>query len=379
MRGGDTVGLIRCLLAAGVVFAHAGPLFGQMFTAGLASVQAFFIISGFYMALILNEKYTTSYKAFYINRFLRLYPSYYIVLLAYVPLVLGLYVRHHYLGPLDSYREHWDMLQPGTLLFLIFTNLALFGQDVVMFLGFDPVDHSLQFVTDFNQSKPPVYDFLLIGQAWTLGVELTFYLFAPAIVRMKLVNLLLLTAASLLLRAFLYYKLGLYHDPWAGRFFPTELALFLFGVIAYRLRPWIGLLNVHRSIPIAFFVVAVLAIVTYSAVEPNIWVFYAFMTVAIPLIFDLTKNSRLDRSIGDLSYVIYISHGLIGWMSGRFGMIGVVSAEWKGPVVFAASVVFSIVVVRLTDPIERYRQRRARAEEATEVLVPATAGEAKAG
>ena len=41
-------------------------------------------------------------------------------------------------------------------------------------------------MTDFNQSKPPVYDFLLIGQTWTLGVELTFYLFAPFIVRMKL-------------------------------------------------------------------------------------------------------------------------------------------------------------------------------------------------
>ncbi len=372
------MGLVRFLLAAAVVFTHAGSLFGLTFTAGLVSVQTFFMISGFYMALILNEKYARSYKTFYVNRFLRIYPSYYLVALAYLPLVLGLYVRHHYLGPLDAYREYADILQPGSLLFLIFTNLALFGQDVVMFLGFDPIDHSLRFLTDFNQSHPPVYQFLLIEQTWSLGIELTFYLLAPFIVRMRFINLIMLTAASLLLRIFLSLKYGLVDDPWAGRFFPTELALFLSGVIGYRLRPWLRSAIVHRWIPIAIFASAVLLIITYSEIAPNRWLLYSYLIVAIPVIFDLTKNSRLDRSIGDLSYVIYISHGLVGWMLGRYGMIGVVGAQYKGPIVLAATVLFSMAVVKITDPIERYRQQRAPTGQAASMRLPVSTGEAKA-
>jgi peptidoglycan/LPS O-acetylase OafA/YrhL len=360
------VGIIRFLLAAAVVFTHAGFFFGLMLTAGLASVQAFFIISGFYMALILSEKYNHrgSYKKFYINRFLRIYPSYYIVMLAYVPLVVGLYVRHHYLGPLNAYIEHPEVLGPGTLLFFIFTNLAIFGQDIVMFLGFNPQDHGLQFTTNFLSSDPCACQFLLIGQAWSLGLELTFYLLAPFIVRMKTVNLLGLTAISLLLRYFLAVKLGLENDPWAGRFFPTEISLFLFGVLSYRLRTRISSLELHASVSIIVFIVTVLSIIFYSEINISRWIFYLFLVLAIPVIFDLTKNSRIDRQIGDLSYVIYISHNLVGWMLGRGGMIAVVNPQFRGVVVLAATVLFSMLVVRMTNPIERYRQRLAKSEEA---------------
>jgi peptidoglycan/LPS O-acetylase OafA/YrhL len=48
---------------------------------GRAAVQMFYLISGFYMALILNEKYRrpTATGIFYSNRFLRLWPAVFIV------------------------------------------------------------------------------------------------------------------------------------------------------------------------------------------------------------------------------------------------------------------------------------------------------------
>ena len=52
---------------------------------GFDAVKIFFVISGFYMALILNEKYllkTDSYKLFITNRILRLYPLYLITFIA---------------------------------------------------------------------------------------------------------------------------------------------------------------------------------------------------------------------------------------------------------------------------------------------------------
>lgn len=71
------MGIIRLLLAISVLISHTSTIFGFGFVGGQAAVQAFFIISGFYMAFILNEKYigeNNSYKLFITNRLLRLYP-----------------------------------------------------------------------------------------------------------------------------------------------------------------------------------------------------------------------------------------------------------------------------------------------------------------
>jgi peptidoglycan/LPS O-acetylase OafA/YrhL len=59
------------------------------------------------------------------------------------------------------------------------TNIVLFGQDAIMFLGLR--GHALAFYMDFRSSTPQLWTFLLVPQAWSLGVELTFYLFAPFI------------------------------------------------------------------------------------------------------------------------------------------------------------------------------------------------------
>ena len=48
------MGLLRLILAISVVIWHSSPIFGISLVGGQAAVQAFYIISGFYMALILN-------------------------------------------------------------------------------------------------------------------------------------------------------------------------------------------------------------------------------------------------------------------------------------------------------------------------------------
>jgi peptidoglycan/LPS O-acetylase OafA/YrhL len=81
------MGLIRVLLALAVVTTHSKVLFGLGFTGlvyGKNAVEMFYTISGFYMALILNEKYTGpgSYRTFVKSRFFRIYPAYAVVGLA---------------------------------------------------------------------------------------------------------------------------------------------------------------------------------------------------------------------------------------------------------------------------------------------------------
>jgi peptidoglycan/LPS O-acetylase OafA/YrhL len=74
------MGTIRYLLAFSVLITHSKFL-GKLMPPGDIAVQLFFIISGFYMALILNTKYKSHTLAFYKNRFLRLYPIYFFVLI----------------------------------------------------------------------------------------------------------------------------------------------------------------------------------------------------------------------------------------------------------------------------------------------------------
>jgi len=52
------MGLLRIILAIAVLVAHSGNLFGLKLTGGTVAVEVFFIISGFYMTMILDKKYT---------------------------------------------------------------------------------------------------------------------------------------------------------------------------------------------------------------------------------------------------------------------------------------------------------------------------------
>ena len=115
-----------------------------------------------------------------------------------------------------------------------------------MFLGLDTGSGGLYFTKDFLQTNPQLHNFLLVPQAWTIGIEITFYLLAPFIVRKKISFIILLVLVSILLRVLLYQN-GLRHDPWSYRFFPTELLFFFLGTIAYHLYKKLDQENYKKS------------------------------------------------------------------------------------------------------------------------------------
>ena len=98
------MGSLRLLLAISVLIAHSGPISGFSLIGGIEAVEIFFIISGFYMALILNTKYVgvNSYYLFITNRFLRIFPTYWLVLLLTTFCYLLGYVFYGEGGPIEQ-------------------------------------------------------------------------------------------------------------------------------------------------------------------------------------------------------------------------------------------------------------------------------------
>ncbi len=355
------VGLVRTLLAISVVFAHSSLVRGYNIANGLIAVQSFYIISGFYKALILNAKYTgrNGIWLFATNRFFRLYPIYWLMLLLSLGVSTYCYMTH---GPqsglyLRAWTEHNGELSLLQRWYLVGVNLFLFGQDSTLFLKLTQPG-LLAPTRDFYATAPPLHSFLFVPQAWTLGVELLFYCVAPLIVRRSMAFMLSIISVSLVLRVTLM-GMGLSNDPWTYRFFPAELALFCGGGVAYR---------IYRMLPTAKLTVAwippmmtfgiITALLLFNYLPgPYIvrqWIFYIALILSLPFMFIYSKDYRVDRFIGELSYPIYISHHLICM---------ILSTHLNGSMFGAVTVVASVLVaitlqILVQEPIDKFRRNR---------------------
>ena len=332
---------------------------------GALAVQAFFVISGFYMALVLHTKYPPgpgSYWLFISNRLIRLWPVYALVLAMAAGVYWWAWSAHaEKAGLFSSWVEHWDKLALSSKVMLGAANLCLMGQDWLLFTAVDPQTGLLHLTADFTKEPLPAHVFLILPPSWSLGVELTFYLLAPFLVRRSVRFLVGLIAASFLVR-FATYAVFHHHDPWSYRFFPSELAFFLFGVLAHRLSMAMPLpLDEARRKRIGMgALVVVLLLLGTLRISKDYTVLAAF-ALCLPFIFEATKSNPLDRAIGELSYSVYLGHAFLAPVL----LAGCKGLGWLlPPVVFSALLVVSSLVLAVglhygvERPIDELRQRR---------------------
>ncbi|MDE2026612.1 MAG: acyltransferase, partial [Patescibacteria group bacterium] len=165
------MGIIRLLLAIFVVIHHSYPPFGYIHLNATLAVQAFFVISGFYMTLILKEKYINkngSYFLFISNRFLRIYPTYWLILL----ITIGLSYFWFYSGQQSEFGYYQQFYHYSKNSLFLYANPLDILRDITLLFRFD-----------YLQLNDDLHQYLLLGQAWTLVVELLFYAIAPFIVK----------------------------------------------------------------------------------------------------------------------------------------------------------------------------------------------------
>lgn len=359
------MGLIRLFLALIVVVAHTDPFFGFEFLGGKISVQAFYIISGFYMALILNEKYigiNNSYKLFLTNRLIRLYPVYWTVLISLVlfSLSYGLITNGESFAYLHQFKNNHDILSPSSYVIFVFSNVFIFFQDALLFFEINPANGLLFFQPRFDSNALNGFDFALIPQAWTVSLELSFYLIAPFIVRRKTSSIIYLFIIILTLRILMKYVWDFNYTPWNFRFFPIELTFFLLGIIAYKLYKSDRLKNSNNKLNKIIFAGLLLLIICYDRIQiaNKTELFFLLFFLAIPFIFNLTKKSKLDRYLGELSYPIYIVHIFVILIGRSLEKQGIHLNNIMLMMISLAAAVFLKHFV--SDKIEVFRQKRVK-------------------
>jgi peptidoglycan/LPS O-acetylase OafA/YrhL len=364
------MGLLRLLLALSVVLAHAGTFHGFDLVGGKAAVETFFMISGFYMALVLTEKYGQieqlgrRLKTFYGARLLRLYPIYALAVVA--TLAVDATERHNWQHLIATGGGSFG---PVGLVILIATNLLIIGQDAVIFLGSHP--HGGLYIAPSLANNPhPLYGFQVVGQAWSLSLELGFYAIVPFLVRRSVWVIAALGCVSIASRVIVAHVAGLKLDPWEYRFFPTELIFFLAGVLAYRgyRRYRTQPLPQPAAALVLATVIAAMIAFNYVTTYGKAVVFYGLVAISLPVIFNLTKRSAADRFIGDLSYPVYMLHEAVG--------IYLVLHYGQRPIaeVLIILAIAPLVLVTIDRPIDKFRQRRVQAASAAAAAVVTSPG-----
>lgn len=353
------MGFLRILLALAVVIEHSSSVLGWRFMPGNVAVESFFIISGFYMALILNEKYSNpqSNWLFFSNRFLRLFPIYWAVLLL---TILASYISYLWIGNSLFFSVYLEY-PISTLAYFLFglINILIIGQDTTVFLELQTTTNNFVFTNNFRESTLAASRFLLIPQAWSLSLELLFYLVAPFLLRRSSKIILITMLASLVIRLFILYDIGWNHDPWNRRFFPSELMLFLVGALAYKMYSVIKqnkqFIKLTKSIAIFILMISLFyrIIPTFTAKE---YVYYTLLFVSLPFLFEATQKIRFDNIIGEYSYPVYLVHILIVRILLAFTTP---PKEYLGIITILLSLALSYCLIRwISEPLERLREIR---------------------
>ena len=364
------MGIIRLLFALEVLIYHLpnNSYFNYIGMNGSIVVNGFFIISGFFMALVINEKYFVkegkSYFLFISNRFLKLYPAYYITLIfALIVSIIGFLIVNNWIF-LQSYFT--QNLTVYSFLILTFSNITMIGINTISFFSVNPITGQL-FFTGTPDSN--AINFIFITQAWAVSIELIFYFIAPFILRKKISILVGLLVSSFFLRVLLYY-FGFFENPWRDRFFPTELVFFMLGAVSYKAHKAFNRKNFIKTDSVLLYIFPLINIIfiifyqyfpdkTFFYFSVKEWIFYGFLTISLPFMFLLPSNlKKIDRFTAELSYPIFLSQVVFLDLVAIFINFNVYDNIAK-TLTIILTVMYSLIITKyLMTPIEKIRKKR---------------------
>lgn len=354
------MGMVRVSLALAVLLSHL-PMASYKFLSGGLAVQGFFVVSGFYMALVLDGKYRDA-GLFYSNRLLRLFPTY-LIICALGAIALWVFNASP-TGTGEIFARAFS--DPLTAAVLVFENIFMVGQEMMFWLT---IDENGALVWDTTGAVPTdditmAWQGLLIPQSWSISMELMFYALAPWLARAGWKWIAAIAALSIGIRLAGVWVEGVDYLLWQGRLFPTALFLFLFGMLAHKLLPLAARVPKAVGYGLCAFMLAWIVCYTLIDLPPMLgrWITYVLIALTTPFIFHVFKDHALDRWVGDLSYPIYLVQLL------TIGFVFAYEPPYALWVAIGSTILLSILVLVLVEhPIDRWRQRRANARRVASV------------
>lgn len=337
-------GIYRTCLALAVVATHLL----KVPAIGGHAVHAFFILSGFLMTTVMTKTYGYSpagVGGFAINRFLRLFPSYWAILL----LIIG---SIHWWGAGATKAYHSAIAIPGTC--------AEWLQNL-----------SLIYVNAFPMEVSP----RLAPPTWALTVELLFYfVIALGLSRTRGTTLCWFFASVAYAISTHAQDLGF---PYRYMHVLSGSLPFAIGAMIFHFGPWIRQRTLpYSSLPwiaglIGLFIInadlAALARHRWNLEELFSACLYFNLPINAALIAILINkpklpvNPRVDKWIGDFSYPVYLCH----WQAGFVASMILFGRPERGPsVAGGASFLLALLICGLVSlatihwidrPIEKLR------------------------
>jgi peptidoglycan/LPS O-acetylase OafA/YrhL len=305
------------------------------------------------MALIWDGKYHSTIT-FYASRALRIFPLYWTALL--LTLILGILKTQLHIGTDEnaiSHYFHYSQYLTGGSAIAEFVNFLF--RNLTLIVNKDYIS--------IKENLAPGY--LIVNQAWTLQVELLFYLFVPLVIKLKkhfwfFVSLYFIFFYGLVV-PFQFLPQNTLTFNFLNYFF-----YFLLGMCSYKYI----YKNINKKQLTGFskliFLFFLTLVIFYQILPGKILdkgfymslSYYMAFAVSIPYLFKLTKNNKFDRFLGELSYPVYITHMLFVKL---FFALHFPSHQYLNSIIIATpTLIFSILLVKVVqDPVDRFRHRKA--------------------
>lgn len=326
-------GIYRWLLASMVAAAHLAP--EEIIHIGYYAVFAFFTLSGYLMTLVWHSHYKHLAKGFskyLLNRFLRIYPVYFIILLASIFVVWSF--------PEFSQDVHYRFKLPST------------------FSGW--IDNFIIIsLTDIRGIRPEA---ILIPPSWSLSIEIFFWMLLPFLTRSRLTHHIFIIFSLCIAIIFIYYGGSLYlryFSPFGG-----ALAFAAGSWLALnpaKISPLFGWVALFSAFLFSFFAHLIVPAPLYE----GLYMALALQFFAIIYLSQVNRENlpawfcKCDKILGDLSYPIFLVHILTATVIMLYfpNLLDFRSYPLFIVSIAASSIVSAILLWGVDAPIQRIRKK----------------------